>query len=75
MPSGRVAWPHGYEHEPQRHCDIAVDCKHRVTLIFSSTLWFANGFCGYSCCPMILLAQASEEQTLAIRRDDVWQKK
>jgi len=25
--------------------------------------------------PMFLLAQASDEQTLAIRRDDVWQKK
>ena len=25
MPSGKVAWPQGYEHEPQRHCDIAVD--------------------------------------------------
>lgn len=75
MPSGRVAWPHGYEHEPQRHCDIAVDCKHQVTLIFSQRYGSPMASVVIHVAPMFLLAQASDEQTLAIRRDDVWQKK
>ena len=70
-----MAWSQGYEHGPQRHCDIAVGYKHRAILMFSSALCLANGLCGYYVAPMLLLAQASDEQTLAIRRDDVWQKK
>jgi|GEM_PF-1293764 hypothetical protein len=70
-----MAWSQGYEHEPQRHCDIAVGYKRRATLTFSSTLCLANASVVIHVAPMFLLAQASDEQTLAIRRDDVWQKK
>jgi len=75
MPSGRVAWPRGYEHEPQGHCDIAVGSKHRATLVFSQRYGSPMASVVIHVAPMFLLAQASDDQNLAIRRDDVWQKK
>jgi len=56
-----MAWSQGYEHEPQRHCDIAVGYEHRATLMFFSTLCLANASVVIHIGPMFLLAQASDE--------------